>query len=130
MEGRAVYCGALQGRHPAPESARGLAGEIGHLHHVYFDDREWQTHYLAVQTGGWLRGRLLLIAPGAVEVRADEKRFLFERKREQIEAGAPSSPPQRNVYLCSSDEVAGCEVLARDGYLGEVVDLMLDDESW
>lgn len=41
-------------------------GDIGHLRDVYFDDQDWQVRYLVVDTGSWLTGRRVLIAPQAV----------------------------------------------------------------
>jgi len=38
-------------------------GEIGKVKEVYFDDQTWTTRYVVVDTGGWLRGRKVLIAP-------------------------------------------------------------------
>lgn len=53
------------------ESLKGFSlqagdGEIGHLREVWFDDRNWAVRYLVVQTGNWLTGRRVLIAPGTV----------------------------------------------------------------
>ena len=38
-------------------------GEIGHVRDVYFDDHTWHVRYLVVDTGGWLSGRSVLLAP-------------------------------------------------------------------
>jgi hypothetical protein len=38
-------------------------GEIGSLHTVYFDNKIWKIHYLAIDTGGWLSGRKTLVSP-------------------------------------------------------------------
>jgi hypothetical protein len=40
-------------------------GEIGSLHDVLVDSRQWRARYLVVDTGGWLFGRKVLIAPVA-----------------------------------------------------------------
>ncbi len=42
-------------------------GEIGKVHSLLFDDRSWAVRYLVVDTGGWLSGRKVLIAAGALE---------------------------------------------------------------
>jgi hypothetical protein len=41
-------------------------GDIGSVVDFYFDDAEWGVRYMVVDTGGWLRGRQVLIAPEAV----------------------------------------------------------------
>src|SRR6516164_5278185 len=40
-------------------------GEIGHVKDFYFDDQKWVVRYAVVDTGPWLLGRLVLIAPHA-----------------------------------------------------------------
>jgi hypothetical protein len=42
-------------------------GEAGSLDDFYFDDEEWITRYLVVDTGGWLGGRQVLISPTVVD---------------------------------------------------------------
>jgi uncharacterized protein YrrD len=39
---------------------------IGSVHEFLFDDREWKVRYLVVDTGSWLPGRKVLIAPEAL----------------------------------------------------------------
>lgn len=41
-------------------------GELGKLVDLYFDDVAWAVRYLVVDTGRWLPGRQVLIAPAAV----------------------------------------------------------------
>jgi sporulation protein YlmC with PRC-barrel domain len=41
-------------------------GEIGTVHDLYFDDRTWSVRYLVVDTGKWLPGRKVLVAPEAI----------------------------------------------------------------
>ena len=50
---------------------RATDGEIGQVDDFLFDDRHWTVRYLVVDTGKWLPGRRVLIAPRAI-VRADE----------------------------------------------------------
>lgn len=40
-------------------------GDIGHVEDFYFDDKNWVVRYLVANTGSWLSGRLVLIAPHA-----------------------------------------------------------------
>lgn len=41
-------------------------GELGKVADIYFDDSAWAVRYLVVDTGRWLPGRQVLIAPAAV----------------------------------------------------------------
>lgn len=43
-------------------------GEIGKVKEFYFDDETWAVRYLIVETGNWLSGRKVLIAPQALLV--------------------------------------------------------------
>jgi uncharacterized protein YrrD len=40
-------------------------GDIGHVKDFYFDDKTWLIRYLVADTGSWLAGRLVLLAPHA-----------------------------------------------------------------
>ena len=58
------------------EDVRGLTveardGEIGTVTDLLFDDAGWSVRYLAVDTGGWLSGRQVLLTPDAVEAIGD-----------------------------------------------------------
>lgn len=44
---------------------RATDGEIGGVQDFLFDDREWTVRYIVVDTGTWLPGRRVLIAPEA-----------------------------------------------------------------
>jgi hypothetical protein len=48
-----------------------MDGEIGHVKDFYFDDAAWAIRYVVVDTGHWLTGRLVLLAPHAF-VKLDE----------------------------------------------------------
>lgn len=148
-------------------------GEIGRIEQVYFDDEQWGVRYFAVHTGGWLRGRDVLIAPRSV-AGVDEKnqRIALDLGREQVENAPPIDrarpvsrhdeaeyhrhygwlpyweisafgmpipplePPAESVsepadpHLRDSGEVVGYHLQARDGELGHVHDLVLDDQDW
>lgn len=41
-------------------------GEIGKVKEFYFDDLTWTVRYVIVETGNWLNGRKVLIAPEAL----------------------------------------------------------------
>jgi hypothetical protein len=65
-------------------------GEIGSVKDLYFDDRAWRVRYVVADTGGWLRGRRVLISPAAIgEPDWTARAVPVSLTKEQIE----SSPP-------------------------------------
>lgn len=40
-------------------------GDIGQVKDVYFDDKTWAIRYIVADTGSWLTGRKVLLAPAA-----------------------------------------------------------------
>jgi hypothetical protein len=69
---------------------RASDGEIGHVKDFYFDDQKWVVRYAVVDTGPWLLGRLVLIAPHAFGRLDQAGAFLLVNlTRQQIE----NSPP-------------------------------------
>lgn len=65
-------------------------GEIGTIEEIYFDDTDWCVRYLVVNTGGWLRGRRVLISPVAIgEVKEAERALDIELSQDQIEHSPP-----------------------------------------
>lgn len=65
-------------------------GGIGHVKDFYFDDRNWAIRYLAVDTGSWLPGRQVLLAPHALSRLDQADRILrVNLTKKQIE----NSPP-------------------------------------
>ena len=65
-------------------------GEIGEVSEFYFDDRQWTVRYLVVTTGSWLKGRHVLIAPGAFgEFDAQSGTLAVNLTQEQVR----NSPP-------------------------------------
>ncbi len=61
-------------------------GDIGHVRDVYFDDQTWVVRYLAVDTGGWLTGRSVLISPISVTGMDPTNRVLtLSTTRQQVQ---------------------------------------------
>jgi sporulation protein YlmC with PRC-barrel domain len=61
-------------------------GEIGHIKDFYFDDRNWAVRYLIADTGAWLPGRKVLIAPYALGALYQAGKLLIvNQTRKQIE---------------------------------------------
>jgi sporulation protein YlmC with PRC-barrel domain len=103
-------------------------GEVGSVDDLYFDDEDWDVRYLVVNTRRWIPGRRYLVSPIAI----DRERPLVagdirvDLTREQIAA----CPTVADASLRSSAEVIGCGIDARDGAIGSVADLVVDDETW
>ncbi len=45
---------------------RATDGDIGYVEDLFFDDQTWTVRYLVADTGHWLPGREVLLAPAAV----------------------------------------------------------------
>lgn len=157
-----------------------LDGEIGSVHDLYFDDQTWSVRYLVVDTGRWLPGRKVLLAPqqivtpwhhrAAIAVKLTMEQI---RSSPDIDTAMPVSrlaegllhrhhqwapywgstivpippmpPPPAltveddrheagktgeslvEVRLRSANELGGYHVKAGDGAVGDVEDLLLDD---
>jgi hypothetical protein len=71
-------------------------GDIGTLDDLYFDSRTWRVRYLVVDTGTWLAGRRVSVAPGAAGAPdLNTKRLPVALTRAQVE-GSPdvsTTPP-------------------------------------
>lgn len=63
---------------------------LGSLKDVYFDDKSWMVRYLVADTGGWLPGRQVLIAPHSVAEPDDLNNTLpVMLTRRQVEQSPP-----------------------------------------
>jgi hypothetical protein len=63
-----------------------IDGEIGHVKDFYIDDQSWAVRYLVTDTGDWLTGRKVLIAPhhlGSIDL--DGRHLPVSLTRRQIE---------------------------------------------
>ncbi|MDP3582936.1 MAG: PRC-barrel domain-containing protein, partial [Ignavibacteria bacterium] len=61
-------------------------GEIGKVMEFYFDDNHWTIRYLVADTGGWLTGRQVLIAPYSLESINEEEQYIkIDLTKKQIE---------------------------------------------
>ena len=72
-------------------------GAIGHVKDFYFDDQNWAVRYVVADTGSWLPGRLVLIAPHAFgRFHSDGKHLCVNLTRQQIE-DCPSIESHKTV---------------------------------
>ena len=70
---------------------------VGTVEEAYFDDERRVVRYLVVDTGGWLRGRRVLIAPHAVQSIDWQSRSLWVNlTRDQVQ-GAPGIDTDKPV---------------------------------
>lgn len=68
-------------------------GDIGQVKDFYFDDKHWAVRYVIADTGSWLPGRLVLLAPHAFGALSPGGKILpVNLTRKQIE----NSPPMES----------------------------------
>lgn len=61
-------------------------GEIGKVDEFFFDDQHWVIRYLVADTGNWLAGHQVLLAPYALgEVTKEEEHVAVNLTKKQIE---------------------------------------------
>lgn len=103
-------------------------GEVGSVDDLYFDDEDWDVRYLLVNTRRWIPGRKYLVSPIAIDRGggAAEGDIRVDLTREQISR----CPTVAEGNLRSGIEVLGYEIEAIDGTVGNVADLVIDDETW
>lgn len=65
-------------------------GDIGHIKDFFFDDESWVVRYVVADTGNWLSGREVLLAPRAFgDLELVGKKLLVFLTRQQIEDSPP-----------------------------------------
>jgi sporulation protein YlmC with PRC-barrel domain len=104
-------------------------GEVGSVDDLYFDDQGWDVHYLVVNARRLVPGRKYLVSPVSIdrERTLSEGDIRVELTREEIIRCPPAAS---GAHLCSSSQVIGYGIEARDGTIGKVADLVVDDETW
>jgi uncharacterized protein YrrD len=72
-------------------------GEIGHVEDFMIDDENWSIPSLIVDTGKWLSGRKVLIAPNWIKsLNWAEKSVFLDQTRESVK-NSPDYDPLKNV---------------------------------
>lgn len=68
-------------------------GEMGHLEDLIAEDQTWKIRYLVIDTGKWLRGKQVLVAPDWIEELdwAGQKAVVCVT-RETVESSPPYDP--------------------------------------
>jgi hypothetical protein len=127
-------------------------GEIGRLKDCFFDDHHWSVRYFVVRPGGRVGFSGVLILPNSVNTPDWTSRRLYVRlSSEQVrssphywtseplawlETHASSSSSSRESLdhqesrMRSMLEILGYHLHARDGHLGHVDDLLVNDRNW
>jgi uncharacterized protein YrrD len=111
--------------------------DVGTLEDFYFQEASWTVRYLLVDTGSWLSGRKVLIAPESVEQGWRWGKIRVNLTREQV-TNAPSFDPTQPVMphndspqgLRSTQKTIGYHLRATDGDIGHVDDFLISAESW
>lgn len=101
-------------------------GSIGHLRTLFFEEDDWMTHALAVTPADRPGAREVFVPPGAV-TRVDPARGRIELgvTRRQLEQAGNAEAPA-GLHLHSSVDFIDSLVVATDGAIGHVDDLLLD----
>jgi sporulation protein YlmC with PRC-barrel domain len=101
-------------------------GIVGRVEDVFFDQR-WAVRYFLVDTGERRPGERVLIAPASVEPGlSGPRKIRLALTREQIEGGEEAGA----AHLRSGADVIGYAVQARDGPIGRLRDIVVDDDTW
>lgn len=91
-------------------------GLIGRVESVLFDDWNWTVRYLLVDTGTWLSGRLVLIAPEMVDKAITDTGTIDVRlTRQQIEDSPPvetDAPVSMQTLVATHDHYGWSEYWA------------------
>lgn len=104
-------------------------GEIGKVHDLYFDDDQHEIRYVVADTGNWLPGRRVLLAPLTVEsIDTGQRKLIVKTSRKAIEDSPPISddlPVSRQherdlaqhfgwPYYWSTDPSLGIQIATND----------------
>lgn len=110
-DGPGLAAAAIEGAAPEPDDPhlRSLQevigytivandGEVGNIADLQVDDEEWTVRYLVVDTGDWLPGRKVLVAPKWLDgLDWTGKRAVVDLTREAIES-SPEYEPETPIY--------------------------------
>lgn len=72
-------------------------GKIGHVEEFLFDDHYWTVRYLVANTGGWLSGRQILIAPQSLATLDKAKQSLAVKLTKKEIEGSPTLESDKPV---------------------------------
>jgi hypothetical protein len=72
-------------------------GTIGHVADFYFDDQAWTIRYAVVDTGKWLTGRRVLLAPSVISRHDHDQRQLHVDLTQEQVRQSPGAETDRPV---------------------------------
>ncbi len=72
-------------------------GDIGSVRDIYFEDRSSSVRYLVVDTGNWLPGRRVLLAPAAIGAVDHGQRTVATALSKRQVADSPAAETERPV---------------------------------
>jgi hypothetical protein len=125
-------------------------GQIGAVNDFLFDDQTWKIRWLVVDTGSWLLGRKVLVHASAIgEPDPRRNELPVKLTKAQVEGGPELSARQpvsrqaeahlyydpswdygEDPHLRSAAVVVGYHILASDGEIGHVQNLVVDHANW
>jgi hypothetical protein len=121
-------------------AVEGMDGPAGQVVDLIIDDQSWTTVYLLLEVGRSLTPRRVLIEPSDIEYAGwNERKLRVSRTLQQLEgrpgpsSGHPESGPQADatdLHLRHMQELLGYTMQGRDGRIGWIADLLIDDGSW
>ncbi len=77
-----------------------IDGEIGHINDFLFDDKEWRIRHLVVDTGNWLPGKKVLLAPPWIQrIQWAAQKVHFALSKDSVQ----HSPPFDSSFLDTDD---------------------------
>ena len=78
---------------------RATDGDLGKVEEFYFDDETWTIRYMIVETGNWLSGRKVLIAPVAFGKPESESRMISVNLTCAQVGSSPNIDTERPICL-------------------------------
>jgi hypothetical protein len=114
----------------AGDALRAAEGTAGRVKDFYFDPQRWTVEYLAIETGGAVGGRMVLVPPATIDRRRSSEQAMFATISSADIEYAPSAQKAREARLCSGCEMIGYAAEASDGPIGQVIDVLVDDQAW
>ncbi len=103
---------------------RACDGELGRVDEILFDDQTWAVRYFVVDTGGWLRGRKVLLAPmvlGAVNWKQQTLDVNVTRSQVKDSPGVDTNQPVSRQWETETHDYYGwpyCWGLGSIGLVG------------
>lgn len=101
-------------------------GNLGRCVDLLLDPHTWLVRYVVVDTGARVPGGRVLISPTSLrKAEWTSRRWVLDGTRAELESEPPSAPA-----LQSLEQLIGFGLDDREGYVGYVEDVIVDDDSW